>query len=476
MCRYGTVTSEEMAMIDENAEYLGVPRRIAMENAGRSAFLHISSNYGPLKGKRVLIVCGTGNNGGDGFVLARHLAISGVDTTVALIGKGEKIRTEEAKGNWEALQNMKESVNLMHVEGKEDVKRLSEEISYSDIVVDAIFGTGIKGDIREPWYSVIKTINDSKKLVVAIDVPSGLDPDTGNRSNIVVRASSTVTFHRTKPGLVGNEDVTGDVEVATIGIPDESYLICGPGDLKIALKNVKANLGNQNLGNVIASIEKDDLSLVALKILSALKNKILVYPEVPKDVDIKDGLVHDIRSLKGGVTLLMLSEEDPNTMINLADKYGLRLTSVIASNIRVAGSLMHPVTKRPYKLILSVNDEGLYRIFGQRVPESLSSAKELVKSLAKNFLITLNIKSNYDLVSDGKRVKASWKGLAPTSPLILGAFYGMISGFLAWGCSDLYATSSSIYLARKLQEEIERGLLKDYYEGIVDRIVKEIKL
>jgi len=224
-----------MAIIDENSEWLGVSRELLMENAGAWVARIAYQWLGGLSKRRITVFCGTGNNGGDGFVAARHAANLGAKVTVILVGNPEKIRTVEARKNFEIIRSMKESVKLYVVKEIEDIALIREEAESSDVIIDAIFGTGIKGEIREPWRTIIQLINSAKALKIAVDIPSGVDPNTGDVSDIAVNANVTVTFHRPKLGLPSAADYCGEVVIAPIGVPPEAEIIMGPGDARQAL-------------------------------------------------------------------------------------------------------------------------------------------------------------------------------------------------------------------------------------------------
>jgi len=203
-----------MMQIEENGHQMGFLRKFMMENAGASAVKRLSEKFENLNSKNILIFAGIGNNGGDAFVIARHLAGYGSQVTVVLLGQPEKIKTEEGRWNWELLEKMK-SIKLI----------TGEKISFdfnADIIVDGILGTGISGDIREPYASAMKFINDSNAFKLAVDVPSGLDPDTGNTSNVSVKTDVTVTFHKMKIGMPKRKDLCGLIYVEKIGIPPEA--------------------------------------------------------------------------------------------------------------------------------------------------------------------------------------------------------------------------------------------------------------
>ena len=208
------ISVKQMMQIEENGHQMGFLRKFMMENAGASAVKRLSEKFENLNSKNILIFAGLGNNGGDAFVIARHLAGYGSQVTVVLLGQPEKIKTEEGRWNWELLEKMK-SIRLI----------TGEKISFdfnADIIVDGILGTGISGDIREPYASAMKFINDSNAFKLAVDVPSGLDPDTGNTSNVSVKTDVTVTFHKMKIGMPKRKDLCGLIYVEKIGIPPEA--------------------------------------------------------------------------------------------------------------------------------------------------------------------------------------------------------------------------------------------------------------
>ena len=201
--------------IEENGHQMGFFRKLMMENAGASAALRIVERYPDLSTKKVLVFAGLGNNGGDALVVARHLAGYGCNPTVVLLGNPDKIKTEESRSNWKILEKMN-SVNLII---SSDANAINQK---PDIVIDGILGTGISGNMREPYATAIDVINRLQSFKLAIDVPSGLDPDTGNVSDKCVKSDITVTFHKMKIGMPKRTDLCGKIYVEKIGIPPEA--------------------------------------------------------------------------------------------------------------------------------------------------------------------------------------------------------------------------------------------------------------
>ena len=208
------ITVDQMYNIENKGHDMGFLKKFMMENAGAAAVKRLVDKLGNVESKNILIFVGMGNNGGDGLVMARHLAGYGAKVTVMLLGSPDKIKTEESNWNWSILQKMP-SVNLISGDSlKFDFK--------PDVIVDGILGTGISGEIREPYASAINYINETDCYKFAVDVPSGLDPQTGETANIFTKCDMTVTFHKMKEGIPKRKDLTGELFAEKIGIPPEA--------------------------------------------------------------------------------------------------------------------------------------------------------------------------------------------------------------------------------------------------------------
>ena len=212
------ITVKQMMQIEENGHQMGFSRKFMMENAGAASVKRLIEKFGDITSKNILVFAGLGNNGGDGLVIARHLAGYGSTVTVFLLGEPDNIRSEECSWNWNLLEKMK-SIKLL-TGGNLDYLNDSE----FDIIIDGILGTGISGEIREPQASTITFINKSNAFKLAVDVPSGVDPDTGNKNSPHVVADITVTFHRMKVGMPKAKDVCGEIFAEKIGIPPEAEI------------------------------------------------------------------------------------------------------------------------------------------------------------------------------------------------------------------------------------------------------------
>ncbi len=208
------ITVDQMYQIENKGHGMGFLKKFMMENAGAAAARRLIEKFGNVESKNILIFVGMGNNGGDGLVMARHLVGYGAKVTVMLLGSPEKIKTEESNWNWSLLQKMP-SVKLL------SGGNLDFDFT-PDIIIDGILGTGITGEIREPYASAINYINITNCFKFAVDVPSGMDPQTGETANIFVKADMTVTFHKMKQGIPKRKDLTGELFAEKIGIPPEA--------------------------------------------------------------------------------------------------------------------------------------------------------------------------------------------------------------------------------------------------------------
>ena len=208
------ITVDQMYNIENKGHDMGFFKKFMMENAGAAAVKRLVEKLGSVDSKNILIFVGMGNNGGDGLVMARHLAGYGAKVTVMLLGNPENIKTEESNWNWSILEKMP-SVKLM-TGGSTDFD------FKPDVIIDGILGTGISGEIREPYASAINYINQTDCYKFAVDVPSGLDPQTGETANIFTKCDMTVTFHKMKQGIPKRKDLTGELFAEKIGIPPEA--------------------------------------------------------------------------------------------------------------------------------------------------------------------------------------------------------------------------------------------------------------
>ena len=210
------LSREEVRALDLRAiEEFGMPGIILMENAGRGVVDYMLSCHA--QGK-IVICCGKGNNAGDGFVVARHLDNLGLAVHVLIFANPEDY-SGDAKINYEIAHKSLIPMTVVHHENLNEV--IKTILAKADWVIDALFGTGLKGKVQPPYNSIIQTINQMKTTVLAIDIPSGLDCDSGKPLGCAIKATHTVTFVAIKQGFtkLDAKQYVGHVHVVDIGTP-----------------------------------------------------------------------------------------------------------------------------------------------------------------------------------------------------------------------------------------------------------------
>jgi len=229
------MTRDEVRAIDRWAiNTLGIPGVVLMENAGRSCAELIKEKLADVRESRplqmgrgepkVCIFCGTGNNGGDGYVIARHLLNSGFRVTVAICGDRNKIKGD-AKINLDILERLGQPIEQLNLKSGDVPGRVKDFAAGADMLVDALFGTGLNGQLSSEYKQLVESINGENRPILAVDIPSGLDCDTGEPLGAAIRADYTVTFVAVKKGFTSGSTApqyTGGIFVASIGVKPDS--------------------------------------------------------------------------------------------------------------------------------------------------------------------------------------------------------------------------------------------------------------
>jgi ADP-dependent NAD(P)H-hydrate dehydratase / NAD(P)H-hydrate epimerase len=228
------LTGQDVRILDLNSAWHGVPPSRLMEAAGRAVADVALRRFRP---RRVLVVAGLGNNGGDGAVAAHHLAQAGCAVTVLYAGDPATVRTPEAR-----LARDRLDARRVRVERWRSLERLREHVSDSDLVVDALLGVGVAGPLREPARTIVRALNAARRPLLSIDVPTGLG------GALAVRPRATVTFHARKRGM--STATCGTILVRDIGIPAAAHGI-GPGDLAVAYRRPHAQSHKGQNGRVL---------------------------------------------------------------------------------------------------------------------------------------------------------------------------------------------------------------------------------
>ena len=198
---------------------LGVPGVVLMENAGCICAEFIKDKLTGVADAKVCVFCGTGNNGGDGYVIARHLLSSGFKVVVVIAGDRSKVKGD-AKINLDILESLGQPVEQLSLNAPDMKGKVKAFAAEADMVVDGIFGTGLKGQLSGEYQQLIEGLNGQDSPVLAVDIPSGLDCDSGRPLGAAIKATYTVTFAAVKTGFTsgGASEYTGELFVASIGV------------------------------------------------------------------------------------------------------------------------------------------------------------------------------------------------------------------------------------------------------------------
>lgn len=259
------ISTAEVKVLDKNSEFFGVPTLQLMENAGKGVADFVKNTIKHTK-KNILIFCGPGNNGGDGCVAARYLA---TDYHVSIYLVGTEMKTEIASKNLQKLKSYEVKIYS-------SIKDIDSLLATNDIIMDALLGTGISDDLKEPYLTLVKKINAAtQKTIISVDVPTGLG------TTLSVTPQYTVTFHDVKQGM--NESNSGIVQVADIGIPQEAITYVGPGELSVYYPRPLKKSHKGDNGVVLIIGGGPYIGAPALSGLAALRTGVdLVYIATPK--------------------------------------------------------------------------------------------------------------------------------------------------------------------------------------------------
>ncbi len=484
-----SILPEEARALDENAEFLGVSRLQLMENAGSGVVCSLKKRM-ELKGKRVVVLCHTGNKGGDGFVIARHLSFLGADVTVVLMAKPAQIATPEARSNYSVIEKM-DSIEKHTAATQADLKPLEGKVKAADIIVDAMLGTGARGPLREPLNAAVELANSSKAFKVAVDVPTGIDPATGEAVGSAFRADLTVTHHKPKTGLMKKPEEAGEIETISIGMPPEAEIYTGPGDLRLAFrpKEEYAHKGQGGRLLVIGGSERY-VGAPTLSALAALKLGIdLVTMAVPKSI------VGTVRTFSPDLIVVPLPSEDrldkrsvpalkeelkKATAVVMGMGLGLdpetkeaareiiryvrsqRIPLVVdADAIKALGEDLTVLTEtKPgagadgeteTETVITPHAMEFYNLTKEKLPpekdDSWKKRLPLVMEWASRLGVTLLVKSRYDIITDGKRYKVKTIGnpgmaVGGTGDVLA----GLVGGLISTGAGAFRAAAGASFL------------------------------
>lgn len=455
-----------MRTVEMNAEYLGVSRLQMMENAGRAVARAVEKRFSP--GSRVLAICGLGGNGGDGLVAARHLASKGYRVGILLLGDPTWMRMEETKANWEAVKAMELSIDIKIVKDSSEIY-----LPDVDVIIDALIGTGVKGILKSPYLEIVEAINVSKAFKIAVDIPSGLDSDTGLAAGAAVRADCTVTLHKPKKGFKRGEEYLGELVVESIGIPLEAELFSGPGDIYTVSRSRPPEAHKGDFGKVLVVGGSEIYSgAPALTAMAAYTVGVdLVYVAAPETVaDIITGFSPTLITLR--LKEEHLTPESVEELLHLLDRVdsvvlgpGLGLheetvegvkrlldelesrgipTLIDADGLKAAAELSRrfrtPTVLTPHG--------GEFKMLSERELEGgVEERGRVVEEEAKRLGATILLKGHIDIISDGLHTRYNRTGNPGMTVGGTGdVLSGVVAAYMALGAHPFEAAVAGAFI------------------------------
>ncbi|WP_048152604.1 bifunctional ADP-dependent NAD(P)H-hydrate dehydratase/NAD(P)H-hydrate epimerase [Palaeococcus ferrophilus] len=442
---------EDVYIWDINAKWLGILPHQLMENAGAGVARTIEERFG--RGLKIAVFSGTGNNGGDGFVAARYLSFEN-EVTLFLVGDEAKIRSEEARHNWETLRKL-DFVRIKVLKDSSQIRPL--DLSGFNVVVDALLGAGTKGEPREPIRSAIEKINEyaRKAKIVSVDLPSGYP------SGVRVDCDFAVTFQWDKEEYQDFERV-----IAKIGYPRELYHLVGPGDAKFALRKKGEHKGQNGKLLVVGGSEDYfgapylaakaasylvDLVYLAMPEYSARRindPNLILRPFEGRNFTKED--VEDVLAIADGVNAVVIGPgigEKTKTKEFVLEflRWCEKPLVIDADALKAIAEDLDVLKGR--KFVLTPHAGEFRVLFGDNPEGSLEERAKLVVEKAKTIGGTILLKGAYDIISDGKVWKYNKTGNRGMTTGGTGdVLAGLVGALLALGNSPLRAASVGAFL------------------------------
>jgi len=499
-----TITSRAMRALEINAQYFGLTLLQLMENAGRSIAQQTFSRF--QNNKKVTVFCGLGGNGGDGFVAARHLLTAGFKVQVILIGRSRDINHEAALSNWVILQTLQDKIALSEVSDSSLLPKIQ-----TDIIIDALLGTGTKGKLKPPITQTVEEINRSSAYKIAVDAPTGIDSDTGDVLGSAVKADLTVTFHRAKKGLENDKKFVGELVITDIGLPLEIERFVGPGDVLVAKKARSPTAHKGDFGRLLV-IGGSELYVgaPALVSLAALRTGTdIVYLAAPE----KTALA--ISSISPDLITIKLEGDHlkPRSIEILKPYFGMVDAIVIGPGLGLApetakfvegcvdeaekankpllldadGLKAFAKFKRPLRVPLILTPHaGEYEVLTDiKLPENQEEKILAIQKTAKKLKAVLLVKGKVDIISNGEYARLNLTGnpgmtVGGTGDVLSGVVGGLLAqnvdAFEAAVAGSFVNGAAGDFVASEIGYHMVATDLLDWIPRVLDDPMSHLKV
>lgn len=490
-------TSQMIRNIDEYCiKNLEMPSVVLMENAA----LKVVENISLEKNNSFAIICGRGNNGGDALAVARHLYCKGKHVEVFLLGINSM--SKDCEINYKILRNM--GVNLNNISNVEDIKYLRDAINRCDVTIDGIFGTGLSRNVSGIYDLAITIINENSSNIIAIDVPSGFESNTGKVLGNCIRANKTISFQLYKRGFLNydTDKLTGEIIVEDIGIPQVAIEKFHNNEFMIDKKMIKNKIkkrdkysykGNYGRVSIIAGTKgftgaavistqaavRSGAGLVTLccksDIQEIVSSKLLEAMTVNLEDEVKFNDIlkkSDVIAIGPG----MGNNEETLKILTKVIKESECPVVIDADAINVLESNLELLKYKKDKIILTPHLGEMARMTGLPINEIKEKRIEISKEFAAKYRIILLLKGYNTIVTDGKAAVINSTGNSAMANGGMGdCLTGIIASFVAQGFSLMDAAYVGAFIHGYCGDKLSKEMFCVNAGHVIEEIPYSIK-
>lgn len=482
-------------------EELKIPGIVLMENAALQVVKHLQTDID----NKYCVVCGCGNNGGDGFAIARHLKALDKGVEVFLIGNSSKL-SSDSRVNYEILKNM--GIKIQKISNVEDFTILRDSLQHSDIIIDSVLGTGLTRNIDELYDSVISIINENSKYIVSVDIPSGMDSSTGEIKGNAIKAHKTVTFELYKRGFINykSHKHTGEIVVESIGVPKNVINLYHKKEFLTTQEDVRniipkrdkfSHKGSFGRVLVIAGSEgytgaayittesavRSGAGLVTLacnkKIQHILAAKFVEamtfgYDHVNELLDaVKKA---DVIALGPGLG----SNGETLDIIKFVLNNGKGNLVIDADGINVLSQNLDVIKDSKLPIILTPHPGEMARLTDLGIEYINENRMDVAKNFAKENSVIIVLKGYNTIITDGEKVYVNPTGNSTMASGGMGdCLTGIIASLVAQGCEALEASCASVYIHGFAGDKLSKNMHNVNAEHIMEELpftIKELEI
>lgn len=491
-------TREIMQSIDKyTIENIGIPSIVLMENAA----LKVIKNLELDKKQGFVVVCGTGNNGGDGFVVARHLKVQGKNVEVFLVGSSENL-SKDSRINYNILKNM--GIKINKISNLEDINELRDSLLENKVTIDAIFGTGLKRELEELHKSVISIINENSEYIVSIDIPSGMDSNSGNILGNCIRAKKTITFQLYKSGFLayGTDKYTGEVIVEDIGIPEavidifhnnefileksiiekcipirERYGYKGDYGRTLIVAGSKGYTGaayittqsavRSGAGMVTLACSEDIQELLSVKLCEAMTVSYKDFKEL-------EGIILKSDSIAIGPG--MGDKEETFKIVEFILEKAKCPVVIDADAINVLRHNLELIKNKEIPIVLTPHLGEMSKITGLSIDYIRENRLQVAKNFAKEYKVILVLKGYNTIITDGNIIYINPTGNSAMASGGMGdCLTGIIAGFIHQCAKPIYSAFCGAFIHGYIGEMLSEKMFSVNASHVIENISSTIK-